>query len=215
MGKRQAILVLVLLAMLISVAGPVQADLLMFNAQPTQGYTTPTTIQEGSYVFRSNFYGLGTFYDGNFHPGNGTMHLLSWSNWQIPTGSSGFTLTHEMGSAFEVSSFDFAGGQANNANQGVSSLIVRGYSGANLIQTQSFYPGIHFNGQGPGQTLRTLSLAGFSGIESLVVEATGYDNIAGYDNFVVSAVPEASSLSLIAINAFLVTVGNAFRRRRR
>jgi hypothetical protein len=112
-------------------------------------------------------------------------------------------LTHRLGVPFEITSFDFAGGQFNVSGFGVSSLAVTGYRGGSIIESDVFHPIVDFNGDGPGQTLRTINLNGFSGIDQLVVQAFQnnapfYNNSASYDNFALSAVPEPSSLAFVS-----------------
>ena len=201
--KRTNSFAMIFIMLLFGIGEALYADLLTFDAQQTQGYEVPTPIYEGDYVFQSNFYGLGTFYNSFFFPNNGTKHLLSWSNWANPNGTSGFTLTHRLGVPFEITSFDFAGGQFNVSGFGVSSLAVTGYRGGSIIESDVFHPIVDFNGDGPGQTLRTINLNGFSGIDQLVVQAFQnnapfYNNSASYDNFALSAVPEPSSLAFVS-----------------
>ncbi len=197
-------------AVLVASAGQVQASMLTFDAQPEQYFVS--TITEGAYVFNSNFDGFGT---NNYPlwPSNGTMHLMSWTNY---ASLSGFTLSHSLGNLFNVSSFDFAGGYVIGGDP-VSSLTVTGFLGASIIQTASFTGGIDFTASGPS-SLTTLSLFGFSGVDSLVVEATGSSNRAQYDNFVVSegaaAVPEPTSIALFGIGACVMGLGASRRRHR-
>ncbi|MFI4873802.1 MAG: PEP-CTERM sorting domain-containing protein, partial [Blastopirellula sp. JB062] len=181
---------------------------LTFNAQPVQYYAGPIT--EGDYQFESNYPGVAVDNAG-FWPNDGTPHLLTWNN----IGSiSGFTLTHTLGDAFDVESFDFAGGYVTGEDPTLS-LTVSGFLSGNLIQTVTFIGGVDYAASG-SSTLSTLNLVGFNGIDSLLVEAHGPYNRGSYDNFVIqpSAVPEPASLVLAAIGACAASVG-AVRNRRR
>lgn len=182
MSKFQSLIV----AAALSLAGAAQAATLTFDSAPDQFFIG--SYSESGYVMTlAHADGLGTL-TGNdgYWAGNGTAHLMTWSN----IGSvSGFVLTRQDGGAFSLGAFDFGNGYVAG-DLSPDNIVVTGTTATGgTVVTTIAHPSL-------GEYTYTFG-AGWTNLTSVDFAANSDRNRTIYDNIVVNSVPEPESVALL------------------
>lgn len=165
------------------------ADVVDFNSNPDFTYFV-TPIFSGGFTFtdlNSNSFGTAENLD-NSSASNGTVHLMDWTNNGTVSLSR---MERTDGASFTLSSFDFTSGYLDGTNT-VSDLTVRGYDSAGIELVSAAFTSVDYS----EMNFTNLTVSGFDDLSYVTFEGIGDNNRMGFDNFVVSNIPEPSSLAV-------------------
>lgn len=167
------------------------AAVVTFNSARDNRYFSGNVTSDGFTAAGANYQGTFSNFDGMGQT-NGSIYYGIWNNGQ--QNSAAFTLTAVDNSLFSLSSFDFDNAYRNGRMR-TSFLTLIGTKSDDSTITTTF-----LNLQ---DTLDWTTLAvqsDFSGLKSVSFTASGDPSTrALFDNIVVNAVPEPTSLALVGL----------------
>ncbi|TFW11360.1 PEP-CTERM sorting domain-containing protein [Massilia arenosa] len=178
-----------LAALLLSTVGAAHADVINFNTASTAFWIS--SYETNGFHFQTISDGMATMADApTYWNGNGTPHLLTWTN---VTSFSGVSMT-KAGEQFSLNSFDYGNGYtAGNSSP-------TGFEVTGTTATGSVVALIDYSTTG----IFTYNFgAGWDHLTAVEFKALGGGNRAIFDNIVVneqrSDVPEPGSLALVGL----------------
>ena len=188
-------------AALLGSVGVAHATVIDFNSAPDQ-YFIPSYSEAGFVMTLAHADGLGTLLGNDgYWTGNGTSHLMSWSN----VGEvSGFVLARQDGEKFSLSAFEFGNGYVAG-NNNPASFVITGTTGTGDTVTATI------DHSSLGAYTHTFG-SGWGNLSSVNFAAYGFNNRATYDNIVVgapTAVPEPAAIALMLGGVAVVGLARA------